>query len=194
MPQTINVGDDVVLTVNAQDGQYHINAAGLHTDPWPTPTATLFGGDDNWIAVLCGTEYGPITVRVRYLGVAPSITTGERWDMIGERDLVQDPGDHSPTRWGRDIVVITEIYSDVVAVIAMPPGRYRMRVHVRGRQEAHQRNDPLAAIEEHSLVFWRVDRATPPETLTDLDEYGNAILGAVSPKRNGARPTRPRHR
>lgn len=180
MPQTINFGDDVVLTVNAEDGQYHINAAGVHVDPWPTPTAALFGGEDNWIAVLCGTEYGPITVRIQVLDAAPGITTDDQWDMIGERDLVQNPGDHQPTRWGRDIVTITELYSDAVAVMAMPAGRYRVRIHVRNRQEAHHRNDPFTAFEEHYLIFWHADDSTAPRILTDLDEYGTVTVGDES--------------
>lgn len=180
MPKIINAGDDVVLTVDAEDGQYHINAAGLHNNPWPTPTSGLFGGEDNWIAVLCGTEYGPVTVRVQYLNAAPATATSEHWDMIGERDLVQDPADHPPTRWGRDIVTITEIYSDAVAVMAMPGGRYRARIHVRNRQESHNRNDPFTAIEEHLLIFWSVGSSTPPQTLTELDDYSTLVLGSGS--------------
>jgi hypothetical protein len=174
VPQTINAGDDVVLTVHAQDSQYHVNAAGLHDNPWPEPTASLFGGEDNWIAALTGTEYGPVTVRVQYLASAPPAVEVEHWDMIGERDLLQDPSGYPPTRWGRDVATIAEIYGDVVAVLAMQAGRYRVRLHVRNRQEAHQRNDPTTAIEQHLFQIWSAASAQPAQVLTDIDSYARA--------------------
>jgi hypothetical protein len=171
-PQTIEPGDDVVLTINSQYGQYHIDAVTMHLDPWPTPTAGLFNGEEGWVGVLTGTAQGPVTSQVQYLRSSPSAVL-EGWDMVGERDLVHEPREN-PTRWGSDVITISETEGKVVAVLTAPPGRYRIRLHVRNRQEAHTRNDPTVAIENHLIQLWATESESPINILSELDTYAEA--------------------
>ncbi|GAA0970866.1 hypothetical protein [Actinocorallia libanotica] len=82
--------NDPVL-VTAQEGQYHIQDGPERLNPWPDPVEALTTGEDNWIAVITGTQWGPVTVHHRLLSKPPTALDPD-WDMIAERDIVTSTG------------------------------------------------------------------------------------------------------
>ncbi|PKW16850.1 hypothetical protein [Saccharopolyspora spinosa] len=77
---------DVALSVRSMDGQYHIRSLPGMNDAWPISHDGLFVGEDNWVAVLCGTQFGPIELRVRKHDTTPE-EIDQGWDMSAEWSL-----------------------------------------------------------------------------------------------------------
>ncbi|MGI5171444.1 SAM-dependent methyltransferase [Spirillospora sp. CA-253888] len=161
--------DPRALTVTAQEGQYHIEAAADRNDPWPPPRDGLTTGEDNWAAVLTGTEWGPVTVHLQALQ-APSAHIAPSWEMIAERDLVTATG----------IVEVRSIYLDNAAArLALTPGRYRLRIHVRGRALAAPYSVLETPLETHLIQLWPNPTAQDPVLLTGPDQYAEQGPEAV---------------
>lgn len=150
------------LSVTAADGQYWLDASQLYDDPWPDPVYALFTGEEDWIAILTGTQYGPVTVHVTVTGTVPEqLEPG--WDMAGERDLLLPAG----------TVRILTPASTPALQLQLDPGRYRVRIHVRGRSEAQPYGHLEEPLEEHHLVLWPTRQPQSPALLTGPDEYAD---------------------
>jgi hypothetical protein len=161
MNETDPVMSDEVLTVQAMDGQYLIESSGRHDDPWPQPWHALFTGEETWTAVLTGTRYGPVAVRVQQYSARPT-TVDQGWDMIGERDMWCNHGGF----------VIHDLYSNSPRHhIDTPPGAYRLRVHVRGRAAAATASNQTNPVEQHLIQLWPVTDDAEPDLVTEPDEF-----------------------
>ncbi|MFI0468291.1 hypothetical protein ACH347_29770 [Saccharopolyspora sp. 5N102] len=152
--------DDVVLAVTVRDGQYHIRSLPGIDDMWPGSRDGLFVGEDNWVAVLCGTQWGPLELRVRRHDAPPGGVDRD-WEMAAE--------------WSLDCVEgalsIQSLYgSNPPHTIDVPPGWVRLRLSVRGRQRAQEATEPLdAAAENHFLELWPVPERYDPAVVLGPD-------------------------
>lgn len=162
--QILHVGDDAVLTVTAMHGQYRIEADPEQWEDWPDPVDALTSGEDGWIAVLTGTQWGPVTVRFQFRDSAPeALEPG--WDMVGERDLVCDETE----------VRITDLFSNTPPhVVVVTPGRHRLRIHVADRAAAHPFGIVSEPIERHFVQMWATDQPADTVLLTEPDEVARA--------------------
>jgi hypothetical protein len=166
----LHVGDDTVLTVIAMNGQYRIEADPEQDEDWPTPVNALATGEDGWVAVLTGTQFGPVTVQVQILAAPPeSYETG--WEMVGERDLHCD----------EDVIRIRDLFSNIPPdTVTVRPGIYRLRIHVSSRAEA----SPFAVVEEpierHLVQMWAVPEPRDPVVLVGPDEWGRNYMEQVA--------------
>ncbi|GAA4876391.1 hypothetical protein [Saccharopolyspora cebuensis] len=136
---------DVVLRVNAMDGQYHIRSSPGVGDMWPASRDGLFVGEDNWVAVLCGTFWGPVDLSVREHD-APLGEVDRDWDMAAEWSLDCPEGTFA----------IHDIYSnDPPHVVEVAAGWTRLRLSVRGRTRAREVPEPVTVpVEQHLLELW----------------------------------------
>lgn len=150
------------LTVRASYSQYLLDSSRQVDDPWPDPIHGLTTGEEDWLAILTGTQYGPVTVHLAVTGAQPErVESG--WDMVGERDLsvptgtvnVGGPGDTPELQ------------------LRLEPGLYRVRIHVRGRAQAQPYGYLEKPMEEHLILLWPSQRPQPPARLTDPDDYAS---------------------
>ena len=160
----IQVGDDTVLTVQAMNGQYRIEANPEQDDPWPDPVDALTTGEEGWIAVLTGTQHGPVSIRFQFLATAPEMVETD-WEMVGERDLQCED----------DVVRIRDLFSDAAPqIITVSPGIYRLRVHVSGRSAAAPFGIVNEPIERHFIQMWTAQESSDPVVLVGPDDWANA--------------------
>jgi hypothetical protein len=152
-----------VLTIKAMNGQYVIESSPKRSDPWPAPFDALTTGEGNWIAVLTGTEFGPVEIGVAIAGEFPGWEPGQKaWDMVGERDLAVEHGE----------VLIHDLLSDTPPCrLRLGHRRYRLRIHVRGRTEAAPYGYLAEVLERHHILFFPTDEVRPPATLKGPDEW-----------------------
>lgn len=160
----IRLGEELVLTVRAADGQYHLDTGVVHDNPWPDSVDGLTTGEAGWMAVITGVEWGPIAVRVQVRHAAPA-GTDLGWDMVAERDLIVG---------GRGIA-INEIYEAAPGYVCdAAPGLHRVRVSVRGRGAQH--GEGGESVEQHFLQIWPASSPTQPSTVHGPDRYGELYL------------------
>lgn len=77
----------LTFVATVQDGQYYIEASGGRGGDWRDPQDGLTTGQANWVAVITGTQWGPVAVHLQSLSTAPaSVEAG--WEMVVERDIV----------------------------------------------------------------------------------------------------------
>jgi hypothetical protein len=160
----IHLGDDTVLTIQAMNGQYRIEADPEQDDAWPDPVDALTSGEDGWIAVLTGTQHGPVAIRFEFLPAAPDAVATD-WDMVGERDLHCEDS----------VVRIKDLFSDAQPhVITVTPGIYRLRLHVSGRSAAASVRIVTEPIERHFIQMWPVAESSDPVLLVGPDDWAKA--------------------
>lgn len=151
---------EVVLTVNAADGQYHLESSPDRVDFWPSPTDGVTTGEDNWIAVLTGTEWGPVTVHI-HIRRQPPGAVAPGWDMAVERDITIDED---------NTLIVTDPYRHQIPVtIIDEPGTYRARIHVRDRDNAKNVGDTTEPIETHLIELWPATHRETPRILFGQD-------------------------
>ena len=155
----------MVLVVAARDGQYHLRGSDGLDDMWPGTQAGLPVGEDNWLAILCGTEFGPVEVTVHCLSSPPPAENG--WEMIVERDLEVE-----------DAIVIRELYvQDQPSTVPATPGWNRLRISVRARYEAASTAALLESpVEQHLIQLWPVTTWTESQIIAGPDRYGQNYL------------------
>jgi hypothetical protein len=116
--------------------------------------------------VITGTNEGPVTVYSELLSNAPE-TLQQDWDVIAERDIVAGPQ-------GLDI---TDLYQyRPRRHLQVPPGRYRVRIHVRDRALAAQHNQLDAPLETHLIQIWPSSSPFDPAVRTGPDEVARHYL------------------
>lgn len=157
---------EVVLTVPVRDGQYHLRSAPGVENMWPGTRDGVFVGEDNWVAVLCGTNWGPLQLTVRQYPEPPA-TIEHGWDMTAERTLDCSDG----------YIGIHDTYNNVeVADLDVPEGWIRLRLSVRGRRAAseipEQQQQPA---EQHLLELWPVSHYLDPTTVQGPDDYARFL-------------------
>jgi hypothetical protein len=109
--------DTQTVTVTAEKAQYCLESSSHRANEWPTPHNSLATGEDNWTAVLTGTQRGPVTVQLAVLDNRPTVSQ-QGWDMIVERDIMSESGEIS-------VKNITD--PEPVHMLRLPVGRYRLR-------------------------------------------------------------------
>jgi hypothetical protein len=93
--------------------------------------------------------------------------------MIGERDLVID---------GK-LVLIRDLFSDTPPHhLDLGEGRYRLRIHVRGRAEASRSGMAGQAMEHHRILFFPAGQARPPAILAGSDDFARNFRYGISGK------------
>jgi hypothetical protein len=161
---------DMVLTITARDGQYHVRSGPALDNMWPGTTDGLLVGEDTWIAVLCGTSWGPVALTVRREN-SPPAEPDPIWEMVAEWSLECLTGQ----------LILTDLYSDSEPVIIDVPSRsgwIRARVSVRNRLVAAGTPEPISEpIEQHLLQFWAAPDRLNPEVIGEPDSYARLYLG-----------------
>lgn len=147
------------VLIRAVEGQYRIEGSINVTNPWPTPLDGLTTGESNWIAVLAGTQFGPVRLRLEYLPEPPEgVDPG--WEMVVERDISNE---------GRGIAVMCIFDQRQTAGLPLPTGIYRVRIHVRNRTEAAQYNIVDSPLEDHLIQIWPAPEHSKPTVLVGPD-------------------------
>ncbi|GAA4238090.1 hypothetical protein GCM10022254_52540 [Actinomadura meridiana] len=149
------------LEVAVQEGQYHIEAAARRDDPWPPPQDGLTTGEDHWTGIVTGTQWGPVTVLLQTLAQRPDAVS-DGWEMVVERDLVTEES---------GIEVRSIFREEAVGNCTVPPGRYRLRIHVRGRADAAIYNMVESPLETHLVQLWPSPQSQAPEIIFGPDTY-----------------------
>jgi hypothetical protein len=160
----------LVLTICVQDGQYHIHTRAVAGEPaWPDTSNGLLIGEATWVAVLTGTQWGPVTFTMRPLDRRPT-TIDPGWDMIAEWSLDTADG----------MLAIQATYGGGTTVTT--PGEWtRIRVSVRNRLAAARRNEAGEAVlnepvEEHLIQYWPTEHAEGPAVLAGPDDVATSLL------------------
>lgn len=162
--------DDVVLTIQIQDGQYHLHTGSSTGDPsWPDTPNGLLLGEETWLAVLTGTQWGPLVVTLQSLNARPvSIDPG--WDMAAEWTL------NTP-----DSEITLQTTYGGATTIATPEQWTRLRISVRNRRAAARRAELGEAVltepvEQHLIQYWPTTHVEDPAILVGPDEVATMLL------------------
>lgn len=161
---------DVVLTLTAREGQYHIHSSSGINNAWPGTNDGLFVGDDSWVAVLCGTQWGPITLNVRHHEVKP-VSVEQGWDMVAEWSM----------NCSRGRLTVQSLYGDEPEIFVPVSSEWvRLRVSVRNRMSGAEIQEPVAeAVEEHHLQYWPTPERESPAVLHGPDDFGTLYLQSM---------------
>ncbi|MEU3622500.1 hypothetical protein BS329_03895 [Amycolatopsis coloradensis] len=157
-----DANESVVLEFPVQDGQYHIRASPGIDNEWPDSQFGLFVGEDNWIAVLCGTQYGKVRLTIQALEQAPA-EIDQSWDMAAEKTL-DCPAGH---------LTVQDLYSSSGPQrFEVAPGWIRLRISARHRASALARPefDP-SPVEHHLIQAWPTASQLEPELVYGPDEF-----------------------
>ncbi|MFJ8158411.1 hypothetical protein [Streptomyces sp. NPDC094468] len=161
------------VDIVAQYGHYVLEAGGERSgDDVPSHDGLLFG-EAGWLAVICGSDFVPVSCRVEILKrMPPAVDRG--WDMVAEHDLDLPQG---------VLTVMSSQGHHPHLTLSNPPGVHRVRVHVRNRDQGLQITDTGSAVdispvnpEEHLVQLWPDTRPRPAETLLGPDPYAATYL------------------
>jgi hypothetical protein len=159
----------VVLAIRCKDGQYHLDAGGDHDDPWPEPSYAATTGEDTWFAVICGTEWGEVSVRVQLVREPSEVPDAQlvdkEWELITERDIDVE---------GQSISILELNTPQPFHQIKTGPGLFRVRLHMRNRQQAFEAGDFSGPIERHWLLVWPTTTAAPVLLLRGPDTFAQS--------------------
>lgn len=119
--------------------------------------------------VMTGTEFGPVRITLETHGTPPGAADLDPWSEVVEFSL-------RPPEAPLFIATVDDMgENDLPDLSALDPGPYRIRIHARGRDEAHQRiTHQGEPIEEHLIQAW----AAPVASLACLklsDAYGASV-------------------
>lgn len=156
-----------VVTVSTADGQYRIEDPSQPvTNPWPTPTDGITTGENGWLVILTGVEWGPLDVTIQHLPAKPDKVLDD-WEIIAERSI-------NTTDTNLNIVTTS---LDLVHTISLGVrGWYTVRAHARGRMSRLARHHHTEGQEEHLLQLWPTAHKQAPTLLVGPDEYGKLLL------------------
>lgn len=158
--------EEVILIVHAQDGQYHLRTGSDINEWWPDSPDGLLTGETEWIAVLCGIEFGPVEITLQLHEQPPPLDT-EHWEMAVERTL------NCPDRE----MTIVEIYSGNAHNIPIPANLLRLRVSVRNRTTAAPLTiPPQEPVEDHRIDIWPTTNQEPTYIVHGPDEHAQHLI------------------
>ncbi|WP_157430709.1 hypothetical protein [Actinomadura macra] len=156
--------DPRTYVVPVQDGQYYIEASGGRGGDWLDPQDGLTTGQSNWVAIFTGTQWGPVTLRLQSLPErSTDLETG--WEMIVERDIVTADGG----------LAVVSTYSAGSGGMKLPPGRGRLRIHVRDRAVALRHSKLESPLETHFIQVWPSSEPQAPAVLLGPDDVASQI-------------------
>lgn len=156
--------------VAADYSQYWVAAGPDIDEPRDLIPGLLVGLGSQAVAVITGLQWGDVTVTARAVP-EPCAEVDPGWDMVAETDLDCPEGMIAVCDWagpGHD---------EVGELAINGPGRYRLRVHVRGRDHASVEQ----SAEEHHLLVWPAVRPAPSRLLTPMDAFGRVFIGEEEP-------------
>ncbi|GAA4661590.1 MULTISPECIES: hypothetical protein [Amycolatopsis] len=161
-----DASSEVVLTVPVRDGQYHLRSLPGIDNMWPGSEDGLFVGEDNWVAVLCGTRWGPVHLTIRRYERQPA-EVDTTWEMAAEWSLDCSDGQ----------LRIHDTYNSADPTdLEVPAGWSRIRLSVRGRMAASQAPEQLPEpIEHHLLEIWPVPDRLEPAVVHGPDNYAQFL-------------------
>jgi hypothetical protein len=124
----------------------------------------LVSAQGSFAIIMTGTQAGHIRLTIDVFDQKPQLHTTE-WDDVVEVSLEFEESGGVYTDDGEGLDQLPDL----------PPGDYRLRVHARGRDRAHERAFVWdTSMEEHLLQAWPAPRATEiAYKLTDA--YGASI-------------------
>ena len=93
--------------------------------------------------VLTGTAYGPVEVELGVLASEPDTSEVAEWEVVEE----------APLRVDSSAYILKMDGDQVEGFSAIPPGRYRIRAHARGRDGAWDRQVTVP-VEQHMIWVW----------------------------------------
>ncbi|WP_372672695.1 hypothetical protein [Amycolatopsis kentuckyensis] len=151
------------------DGQYHVRTAPGVDNDWPGSADGLLVGEDIWLTVLCGTQFGPVGLTVRRYAGRPAQEPAAAWEMSAEWSLESPAGE----------LLIRDIYSsNEPTSIDMPTGWLRIRVSVYGRLRASQVTGQISEpVERHLLEVWPAKEREEPRVTGGPDELAGYLIG-----------------
>jgi hypothetical protein len=129
--------------------------------------------------ILTGEAWGPITVAVDVRDAVPAeaadplaFDTGQRWNDIVEISVVCEDG---PLR----VCGLDDGFVEGLPPLGPPgPGTYRVRVHVRGRDDPAMGDDGMPSPTDHFLLVAWPAPARPPLLIRLTDRRGLSGRGA----------------
>jgi len=110
---------------------------------------SLFDAGSDFLTVHTGIAYGPVSIGVEVLGDQPESTLFEDWENVAECTISASA-----------LCVMTlqgEPVEDFTELTVLDPGRYRVRVHARGR-DANWDMDVAEPSEDYLVQLWPVPR------------------------------------
>ncbi|HEY1919919.1 MAG TPA: hypothetical protein VGH27_30475 [Streptosporangiaceae bacterium] len=126
------------------------------------------------VAIVTGVQWGEVTVAARAIPEPPN-QVDPSWDVIAETDLECPEGAISVCDWAGPA------HDELGELAINGPGRYRLRVHIRNREQVSQDR----STEEHQLLVWPASQPTPPVLLTSMDAYGRIFNAEAVPESPG---------
>lgn len=159
---------DITVTAPmwASDGQYYLH--GHEFDPAGF-TYTGFNGllapltpgagistPGTFAVILTGTETGPLTVTLELRAIAPPPPALDLWDEIVEASLRLPAGDA--------FLIDAHDHTPFPSLASYTGTPCRIRVHARGRDQAHDIGTTETPVEEHLIQIW-------PAPTTSITEH-----------------------
>lgn len=131
-------------------GQYYLMSLGASEPEPPDEEGAILSNeaDEGSVFIASGTHTGKIRLTVRMHDQEPPLDSSE-WDHVEESEIQSDNGEIDIVNWGGGTP------DGFSGLAEHGPGRYRVRVHVRGRPgdvaPGDVEND---AYEEHLIEMW----------------------------------------
>jgi hypothetical protein len=136
--------------------------------PDPLTTGVIAVADDGKTgaaAITCGTHIGDVRLAIETWDSVPPLAAA-LWEDVAEASLRWAGG--RMVVWGADDD--EEEGAEVSVYDHAPAGSYRIRIHVRGRDDGEDRND-IDPPEEHLLQIWPAPPG-PEAALKSTDATG----------------------
>jgi hypothetical protein len=159
------------VLVRVDYSQYHVAAGSDMAAGDDSVPGLLQDMGPQAVAVITGRQYGTITVTARAV-TAPPTQVDPGWDVVAETDLDCPEGSISVLDWGGPD------HPELGELAVAGPGRYRLRVHARNREQA----DGEKTAEQHYLLLWPTAGPAPPRLLTPMDARGKLLTGEEQPE------------
>ena len=115
--------------------------------------------------IMTGTDFGKVSVSADWRETAPPLDL-DSWDEVVEVSMLFDD----------ELGCLSGSYDSDPRFPLLPLGRYRIRVHARGRDRAALRTDDVRIdpVEEHLIVAWP-DSEQPEVVYKSSDNYGAQV-------------------
>jgi hypothetical protein len=159
--------DTVTTEIWVNDAQYYLN----DLDDSSQALGSLSGSGllvllPGLAAVYCGTNLGPLRITVQVRQTAPPLDLAA-WEDVAEASFTAPNGQAMIEEAGGPA------HQELPNLTPAGPGAYRLRLHVRGRDQGWEEDTPEEPVEEHLLAIWPAPPA--PEVIHKLtSQHGQA--------------------